>query len=249
MLLKACLNGARTPAEHPALPVTPPALAKDATRVVAAGAGALHVHPKDPRGLDTLDGDPVAAAVSAVRTAVPTTPVGVTTGAWTTDHPDERVRAIRSWSTLPDFASVNWHEPGADEVAEALLERGIGVEAGLWDTAGLEAWSSSPHHDECCRILIELPDGIAAAAAIATADRMVQRVRSIAPGTPILLHGEGTTCWQLLRHATRQGLQTRVGLEDVLVLPDGSAAPDNAALVAAARAMIERSKAPPSVWS
>lgn len=33
---------------------------------------------------------------------------------------------------LPDFASVNWHEDGADEVAAALLEIGVGVEAGLW---------------------------------------------------------------------------------------------------------------------
>ena len=35
----------------------------------------------------------------------------------------------------------------------------------------------------------------------------------------------------------RRGLDTRIGLEDVLVLPDGSPATDNAALVAAARAL------------
>ncbi|MGN6634958.1 MAG: 3-keto-5-aminohexanoate cleavage protein [Oryzihumus sp.] len=34
----------------------------------------------------------------------------------------------------------------------------------------------------------------------------------------------------------RRGLDTRVGLEDTLRLPDGTPAPDNAALVAAARA-------------
>lgn len=31
-----------------------------------------------------------------------------------------------------DVASVNWHEDGTVELAEDLIERGIGVEAGLW---------------------------------------------------------------------------------------------------------------------
>lgn len=42
--MKACLNGARHPREHPALPVTPGELAQDAARVRAAGADALHLH-------------------------------------------------------------------------------------------------------------------------------------------------------------------------------------------------------------
>jgi len=41
-----------------------------------------------------------------------------------------------------------------------------------------------------------------------------------------------------LRHANRRGLQTRIGLEDALELPDGSRAPDNVALVAAARTIL-----------
>ena len=38
----------------------------------------------------------------------------------------------------------------------------------------------------------------------------------------------------------RQGLDARIGLEDVLHLPDGSLAPDNAALVRAARSLLSR---------
>jgi uncharacterized protein (DUF849 family) len=55
----------------------------------------------------------------------------------------------------------------------------------------------------------------------------------------VLLHGEGATAWPALRHAARRRLSTRIGLEDVLELPDGSPAPDNAALVRAARGIIE----------
>lgn len=51
MRLKACLNGVRRPAEHPALPVTPAGLAADVGRAVTAGADAVHLHVKDA---DTL---------------------------------------------------------------------------------------------------------------------------------------------------------------------------------------------------
>ena len=57
-------------------------------------------------------------------------------------------------------------------------------------------------------------------------------------GVPVLVHGEGASCWPLVRLAARRGLATRIGLEDVLTLPDGSAGPDNAALVRAARSLL-----------
>ncbi len=52
----------------------------------------------------------------------------------------------------------------------------------------------------------------------------------------MLLHGEDGGAWPVLRLAGGLGLDTRVGLEDVLVLPDGSAAASNAQLVSCARA-------------
>ena len=50
MWLQACLNGSRTASEHPAVPLTPAALAADARRVYQAGAAAVHVHPRDHAG-------------------------------------------------------------------------------------------------------------------------------------------------------------------------------------------------------
>lgn len=241
MLLQACLNGARGPGEHPALPVTPAALARDAAEVVAAGAGALHVHAKDARGVDSLNGGLLAAALTAVRQASPAVPIGVTTGAWAAPDPGERVVAIRGWTVLPDFASVNWHEAGADQVAAALLESGVAVEAGLWHAAAVDAWLSSPHRDQCLRVLLEIPDGLDDGATVEEADRLVALVAGShgqGRAVPLLLHGEGSSCWPALRHAHRLQLATRIGLEDTLVLPDGSPAPDNAALVAAARQIL-----------
>jgi uncharacterized protein (DUF849 family) len=235
-LLKACLNGARRPGEHPALPGTPAALARDAAAVAEAGAGAVHLHVKDAHGVDTLNGAALADVLVAVRAAVPGLPVGVTTGAWAAPDPAERVALVRSWTELPDFASVNWHEDGAEDVAAALLDRGVGVEAGIWHSSAAAAWSGSPHRDACLRVLVELPDRPDDAATVARAERLVGLVSRA--GREVLLHGEGASCWVLVELAARRGLATRIGLEDTLLLPDGSPAPDNAALVRAARAAV-----------
>ncbi len=242
MLLQACLNGPRRPREHPALPGAPAAIADDAVRAAAAGAAAVHVHPKDDDGADSLRARDADAVVAALRNRAPGLVVGVTTGAWAQPDPAARVAAIRAWTVLPDVASVNWHEDGADDVAAALLDRGIGVEAGLWHSDALAAWLSSPHRDRCFRVLLELPDGPGPgpADAVAEADRLLAALGRAHRDT-VLLHGEGTTCWPILRHAAALGLDSRIGLEDVLVLPDGSPAPDNAALVGAARRLTDGS--------
>ena len=54
MLLKACLNGPRDVTEHPALPVRVASLAADALACVRAGAEAIHLHPRDADGLESL---------------------------------------------------------------------------------------------------------------------------------------------------------------------------------------------------
>jgi uncharacterized protein (DUF849 family) len=246
-VLKACVNGARSRYEHPALPVTPVELARDLAAVAAVGVDAVHLHVKDDDGADTLDAHAMAAALAAVREAAPGLPVGVTTGAWALSDSGARAAAVRSWRdvrVLPDFASVNWHEEGADEIAAALLEIGVGVEGGLWHADGARAWLASPHRDRCLRVLLELPDGLDAAAVDAETDKLLQLVRQArrveARELPVLLHGEGTSAWPALLLAGRLGLSTRIGLEDVLVLPDGAAAAGNAALVRAARELLAR---------
>ena len=237
-LLKACLNGARTPAEHPALPVTAEQLAADVARVVAAGAGAVHLHVKDDAGSDTFDGERLAAVLREVR-AVSAVPLGVTTGAWALPAVEDRLRAVSTWRELPDFASVNWHEAGADEVAAVLLGRGVAVEAGLWHEDAVTAWGGSPHRDRCSRVLLELPDGLDEAGTRREAAALRGLLGPLGPGQELLLHGEGSSCWPALQVAARSGLATRIGLEDTLVLPDGTPAADNAELVRHARRLLD----------
>ena len=235
MLLKACLNGARLPAEHPALPATPEALARDVGLVARAGVGAVHFHPKNPAGVDTLQSDDLAAALVAARSARPAVPLGVTTGAWAAADPEERATLVRGWAVLPDFASVNWHEPGTEALTAALLERGVGVEAGLWHEEAVESWLASPHRDDCFRVLLELPDGLDDTESRRNADTLLAAIGDkVGDQTQVLLHGEGSSCWPALQYAAARGLAARIGLEDTLELPDGSPAPNNLALVRAA---------------
>lgn len=78
-----------------------------------------------------MDARTGAAVLAAVRQACPGVPVGVTTGAWIEPDPSRRLELVRSWTVLPDFASVNFSENGAVRLCEELLRRGIGIEPGL----------------------------------------------------------------------------------------------------------------------
>lgn len=234
--LKACVNGARTPDEHPALPMTPQQLAAETVAAHAAGARAVHLHPKNADGADSLRASDVEAAVAAVRQAAPGLPLGVTTGFWALPDAAQRLRAIDSWSVLPDFASVNWHEPGAAELAELLLSRGVGVEAGIFHAEAAESWAASAVAPHCLRVMVEL----GANGDVATADEILAVVATAGSPAPTLLHGLDDSCWPLLQHAGARGLQARIGMEDTLALPDGTRADGNAALVSAAVGLLSR---------
>lgn len=237
-MLQVCLNGARTRQEYPSLPVSPDELAVEAARAVAAGAEDIHLHPKDAEGLDSLEPHVVAQAVSAVRRAVPPgVRIGVTTGAWAVPDPERRAALVRSWPVLPDHASVNWHEEGAETVAGALLDRGVGVEAGIYSgTDAAARFGASPLSGRVLRVLAEVTDTdpVSAERAALTLVAELRSGRSAA----VLLHGADGGAWPVLRVAARLGADVRIGLEDVLVLPDGSLAADNIALVQAARTLL-----------
>jgi uncharacterized protein (DUF849 family) len=69
---------------------------------------------------------------------------------------------------------------------------------------------------------------------------VLERAKVAHPGTPRLLHGSNATAWGVIDEAARRRYDTRAGLEDVLTLPDGSLAADNAAIVAEARLRVIR---------
>ncbi|MFF7973018.1 3-keto-5-aminohexanoate cleavage protein [Streptomyces sp. NPDC007905] len=228
-MVQVCLNGRRSAADGAVVPLSPRELARAAAEAVTAGATEVHVHPKTPCGHDSLSPRVLAPTLEAIRERV-TVPVGVTTGAWAEPDPAARLDRVRGWSVLPDFASVNWHEPGAEEVAGQLLAMGIGVEAGVWSgTDGAARFAASPLGPRVLRVLAEVTDPDPATAE-ASAHALLTGLGG-AHGRPVLLHGEEGGTWPVLRLAGRLGLATRIGLEDTLLLPDGERAADSAQLV------------------
>jgi uncharacterized protein (DUF849 family) len=231
-MLQVCLNGSRGSGDGVVVPLMPEVMGESAAWAVAAGAMDVHVHPKSPCGEDSLSPKVLAPTLEAIRARV-SVPVGVTTGAWAEPEPEARLARVRSWAqlpALPDHASVNWHEEGAEEIAAALIELGVGVEAGIWSgTDGAARFAVSPLGPRVLRVLAEVTDTSADTAEDA-AHALLSGLGS-AHGRPVLLHGEDGGAWPVLRLAGRLGLATRIGLEDTLLLPDGQRAASNAQLV------------------
>ncbi|MDQ2715966.1 MAG: 3-keto-5-aminohexanoate cleavage protein [Chloroflexota bacterium] len=234
MLIQACLNGSREPGEHSALPLSPQELAREARRVVNAGAESLHMHPRRPDGSQALDPQNCGVAVIEVRAHCPAIPIGLSTAAWIEPDLQQRLKLIWAWEELPDFASVNFSEEGAADVCALLVAKGIGIEAGLATLEDVELLLALGIADRCLRLLIE-PGEPAIAAARANVEAIVQYLDAATVRTPRLLHGSEATAWPLLVNALQRGYATRIGFEDTLTLPNGSPARDNAQLVALAR--------------
>ncbi|MFD3777224.1 3-keto-5-aminohexanoate cleavage protein [Streptomyces sp. NPDC058612] len=232
--LLVSLNGGRGAADGPAVPMSPGALAESALGAVAAGAGEVLVHPRTPCGRESLSPRVVGPALEALRDAGVGVPLSVPAGVPAEPDPAARLDRVRSWPVLPDRAEVRFAEPGAVELAEALLDRGVSVDAvvPLGGPAGPEplarflAW---PLRDPGGRVRLAVELAAAQPALVAGLGGL--------PPVALLLYGRGDAAWPVLRLAARCGTGARTGAGDVLHLPDGRRARSNAELVAAAVAV------------
>jgi uncharacterized protein (DUF849 family) len=116
-----------------------------------------------------------------------------------------------------------------------LLDRNVGVEAGLASVKDAELLLASGLAGTCLRVLVEVeqPGGAEALAEAVAIDRVLDRGFA----SQRVHHGIGLATWDVIRRALDLGHSIRVGLEDTLVLPDGRPARDNADLVAQAVAL------------
>lgn len=240
MLIEACLNGARNPGEHPALPITAAQLADDAIRTAEVGAQAFHVHPRGPDGLETLEAGACDAAALAIRAACPGLSLGFSTGAWITGDHVRRMELIRSWVERPDCVSVNFSESGAAELCGLLLRIGIGIEAGISTVADAETFLDSGYARHVMRVLVEPEEGSDPVVAESTAALISAALDHADVDAPRVFHGFGAATWRVIEFGLDSGWDVRAGLEDTLQLPDGSLASGNAELVAAAARMARK---------
>lgn len=236
LTLQACLNGARA---YPTVPVTPQQIAAEGWRSVEAGANALHLHARSHDGRETLEAEVCAEVLELVRATSPGVPVGLSTGFWIVPDERQRYAQIREWHLLPDYCSVNFSEPGAEELCELLFSKGIGVEAGLASVADAYRLLESGLAERCVRLLIEIKTQDLAEALREVEDIEVLLDKALLK-VPRLLHGVDATAWPLLELSLQRGYDVRIGLEDTLALPDGRLASGNAELITQARILAKK---------
>lgn len=143
---------------------------------------------------------------------------------------------MREWTSLPDFISVNFDEDGAREVADLMLQLGIGVEAGLNGPVAARHFATYPRSHKVLRVLLE-PQEQVFEEALQNVAIVEEAIAHIDLPSPYLLHGFEAAAWQMFKHAVANGYDARMGFEDTFMLPNGVSAKSNAELIAAASAM------------
>ena len=147
-----------------------------------------------------------------------------------------------SWSPpgTPAGLRVGQHEPGSAELARALPELGIAAEAGLWTALSAHRLADEYLARLCLRVLVE-PQEAAPAAALVTIAAVDAVLDEAAIDLQRVYHGRDATAWPVIDAMLARGRDVRVGLEDVLTLPDGRPARDNTELVEVALALARAS--------
>jgi len=227
-MIQCALNGDYSRDDHPDVPVTLEQLVADAVACRAAGAASVHLHPRRPAdGAESLAPDVHDAVVAAIRAAVPDLEISCSTQEDIDlgDAPD-RIAAIRAWTSPPDAVSLNLAEQGVIELGAALLDRGIGIEAGVFTLDGAEALLAAPWASAIHRVLVETIYEHDDRAAVELARAIDARVSGL--GRPRLWHGDARANWAVVDAGIAAGVDVRLGLEDTLVGRDGGPAPANA---------------------
>ena len=236
-------NGARrTKRDHPRLPISVDEIVRDAAEALDAGAAMIHLHVRDRDGRHVLDADLYRDAMKAVRRETgDRLVVQITTEAVGLYSPAEQIAIVDA--VMPESVSVALREIVPDVASEKAA-------AGLFERAwraGMLVQIIVYDPTELMRIA-----DLAARGVIPTAHPPVLAVLGRYSGTGAseaeleAFHAGGISAypWMLCAFGPGEagymgagagaGSHARVGFENNLHLPDGSTAPNNAALVAAA---------------
>lgn len=239
-MLQVTPNGPYGKDVHPQMPVSLPELIEELRSCFEAGARGAHLHVRDGQGDESLQPLDVNRTVSAVRALADQCQVdveiGLTTGAWIVPDLQSRIDMVSAWEDV-DCATVNLSEQGFEQVMEIMTSSGIGIDVGLWDLSEIERLADSGLMHQVQRVSIELDPGepyFRRGDPVMLARQLNEALDSIGCVAPRLTHGAAAWTWPLVADALRRGHDTRVGFEDSLLLPDGSAASSNADLVRAA---------------
>ncbi|MCW8863235.1 MAG: 3-keto-5-aminohexanoate cleavage protein [Rhodospirillales bacterium] len=244
VIVSVAPTGARkTRADHPALPVTPDEIAREAKACMDAGAALLHLHVRDAEGRHSIDPDAYRIATSAVRKAVgDDLIVQVTTEAVGMFNRQQQMAAVRD--LRPEAVSLAIRElvPDAgaeDEAADFcawMKDEGVLPQYIVYDAADLSRFFDLQKNgvikDEHPFVLFVLGRYLK--------DRS-SRPDDLLPFLDVWRGEAGTGFWGVCAFGPAEGAcaltaaalggHPRIGFENNTLLSDGALAPDNAALI------------------
>ncbi|WP_433865903.1 3-keto-5-aminohexanoate cleavage protein [Ralstonia wenshanensis] len=240
-------NGARkTHADHPALPITPDELAACARQCVDAGAAMLHLHVRRPDGTHSLEPEDYRPAIAAVQRAVgDALVIQITTEAVGIYTPEQQMASVRALQ--PEAISAALRELAPDAAHEAEAARFFGELAAARTAIQYILYSA----DDVVRyrnlrargVLPDTPHwvlfvlGRYSAGQRSDPSDLLPFLQAWAEGGDITANVPWAMCAfgpreaECALSAALLGGHARLGFENNMALPDGSTAPDNAALV------------------
>ncbi|MEM7375960.1 MAG: 3-keto-5-aminohexanoate cleavage protein [Pseudomonadota bacterium] len=242
-------NGARRQkSDHPALPITAEEFADTAVTSAAAGADAIHVHVREDDGSHSLDTGRYRDTLAALAERAPSLRVQVTTESAGVFSPPEQLACLLDLA--PAWASVSVREIAADDgvadrVYRACKDQGTEVQHILYGpacAAQLAQWWSSGvvavEQNSVIHVLGHYTTG-------EQGDPASVAERSTLPGVgPWMVCAFGDREHDCLVAAHRAGGDVRVGFENSLGRGGEHRWTDNAASLAALRAVLDANQEP-----
>jgi uncharacterized protein (DUF849 family) len=263
----AVTGGADTVGKHPAIPVTPEQIATASIEAAQAGAAIAHIHVRDPKtGKGSMEFDLYREVVERIRDSGTDVIINLTTGAGARYIPSDNDPAVGGPGTTMatpanrvlhiqklkpeicslDIATMNFGDwvfmntpAHLAEMGKAIREAGVKPELEVFDTGQVRLARKliADGALDGAAPLFQLCLGIPWGAPASTESMMF--MRSLLPDNAIWA-GFGISSMEMpmVAQACLMGGHCRVGLEDNLYISRGKFAPNNAALVEQAVAIV-----------
>ncbi len=241
MIMSAPNGARRSHTDHPALPLTPKALARDAVQLVEAGVSVLHLHVRDHAGQHSLAPDHYRQAINAIRAEVGENLIlQITTEAVGRYSPQEQMSVVET--VRPEAVSLALREllqapelePEVLRFFSRLPQQGCWPQFIVYTPTELKLLERLRQRGDlgtdqpsCLLVLGRYSDQLTGTEE--ELDAFLQQ--------PCLPHYHWSACCfgrteqSVLLAAVRQGGHVRLGFENNLELPTGEQATNNTALI------------------
>lgn len=218
---------------NPNLPISSDEISSDVKRCRDAGACLFHVHARDANQKPTLDIDIYKANVRSIKASAPDVIIQLSTGQRAGKNWEDRARPILLLPEMASFTTGSNNLPGIvyenspqfiEYLASVFQETGVKPEIEVFET-GMIANAIFLHKKGYIKAPVHFDFVLGAPGSMPGTIKNLQFLsESIPVGSTWSVAGIGKAEIPLSAVAIAMGGHVRVGLEDNLVMPDGSPA-------------------------